>query len=256
MTSDELEARLQPSTLDLFDRLARVHLDSTGGGHKEFVWYQSHSIGAGDHDSLVWAGDGPPRTQFLKVRYDVSELIDVGLLVRSITPNSYRIPGEALRFYKDRAAREAPIERVESRIRRWLDDPDTLAVRHPDVARHLAEAFEAADADPLADEAIIAAGHHLRQAVISLAAQLVGYSGTSPDAAAKALTPWLQADGRLPSRHPELLVSLIAHTMKCVQHLYHLHDRRKDRFDDPGRDEIRRTCFLVAYVCYELVRLE
>lgn len=94
----------------------------------------------------------------------------------------------------------------------------------------------------------------MRSALTALTADLVGHA-TSPERVVAALKPWLSTSGRLPPRHPELVLAMVDWAVRCAQRITHLQDERSAGQPDPSWDEIRSTAFAVALVCYEIDRL-
>jgi len=78
------------------------------------------------------------------------------------------------------------------------------------VAEQLRAAFDPLRSETLSDQIVINIGNELRSALTQMAVDLVGYDGDdSPEQVVDALTPWLEEDGRLPPRAPELLRELL-----------------------------------------------
>lgn len=251
-----VQARLSTSATDLLDRMAELHLAAPRGSQQEFQWIRSQAWGGGGGiERLYWLGD---RSEVEFTSNDFQDLLEAGLVRRSTNSgrNTYRLPNDAVRFYRWRLekAGPAPIQQMEAAVRSLLDDPAKLGRRHPEAARHLAAAFEWLWTDPLDDNALIETGGSLRSALTALTADLVGHA-TSPEKVVSALKPWLNEPGRLPPRHPGALVALIDWAVRCAQRLNHLHDERASGEPDSSWDEVRRTAFTVALICYELDRL-
>jgi hypothetical protein len=141
----EVQRRLDPDALALFDRLAELHVSAVPGAPRELIWHTSESMG--DRQELVvWLGTSD--RSGLSVPdvdgYAMQELHNIGLLARSNQRNRFRLPGDAVRFYRWRrqhATPEAPAQ-VETHVRAVLTEQAELSKRHPDAAAHLTSALD------------------------------------------------------------------------------------------------------------------
>ncbi|MDJ0769265.1 MAG: hypothetical protein QNJ12_10740 [Ilumatobacter sp.] len=253
-----VQGRLDESALNLFDRMAQLHLAAVSGATQEFIWMRTRTM-AGDGQQLLWLGDGNRgRTQVEFTGNDLQDLIDASLVrrARNSDRNNYRIPSDGVRFYRWRMVQSggSSIEQVESAVRSSLEDPAQLALRHPEASRHLSSAFDKLWTESRDDNTMIEIGGSLRSAITAMTADLVGHD-TSPEKVVTALEPWLKEPNRLPPRQPELLTSLLDWTVRCCQRIHHLHDERARGAPDPDWSELRRTAFLTSLLCYELDRL-
>lgn len=243
----------------LFAHLAQLHVDAPPDALKQFSWVKSQSFG-GSASILHWNGDRASRSD--RIRHNQSELqelVDERLLRRGDGRNRLRLDAQAVRFHRWRTeqAGPEPIQQVETAVRTMLDEPDRLGRRHPEVAHHLAAAFDLLWAETLDDRTIINLGGELRSALSQMAVDLVGYDGdSSPEKVATALKPWLEEHERLPPRSAELLDGLVRWAARGTQRVHHLHDERSEGRPDPDRQELRRVAFAVAFVVHEIVSVE
>ncbi|HAM23832.1 MAG TPA: hypothetical protein DCQ04_16515 [Actinobacteria bacterium] len=250
-----IEAQLDRSTLELLDRLVELHLNALPGKRQEFFWVRSSSL-AGDHDQLAWLG-GEQRGEHVPFTgHDLQTLHDTGFFPRTNGGrNAFRVNQDAIRFYRWRVQRRgpAPLEQAEGAVRSLLDDPTKLQRRHPEAARLLNDAYAHLWGE-MTDDIIVNIGGSLRSALSALTADLVGHT-TNPEQVENALRPWLTEPGRLPPRHGEAMAAHLGLVVKCSQRLNHLYDERSKGQPTPTWDEVRRTAFAVALLCYELDRL-
>ena len=245
--------RLGESGFQLLARLVELHLNRKPGSRAEFVWITADSM-ASDFTVLQFGRDRIPHDPV-----DFRELRDLGLVRRGEGKNAFRLAADAIKLNRllTEAAGPSAVEQVDTSVRTFLDDPARLARRHPAVARHLQEAFDLLWTDRFDDRTIINIGGELRSALAQMAADLVGYEGdSSPESTARALKPWLDEEGRLPPRTPELMFELLRWAAKATQRIHHLHDNRSKDVVDPDRPEVRRTAFAVAFVLAELDSLD
>jgi hypothetical protein len=254
-TYADLARRLGDSGLQLLGRMVELHLDRRPGSRAEFIWIKSDSM-ASDFTALSFTGSSGSRSVDLEHDpVDFQEMIDTGIVKRGHGRNAYRLThtGQELHRIVVEARGPAPIAQLDTAVRTMLDDPARLARSHPAVAQHLQTAFDLLWSETLSDQIVINIGNELRSALTQMAVDLVGYSGDdSPERVVEALTPWLDEDGRLPPRSPELLRELLRWAAKATQRIHHLHDERAKPNPDPERAEIRRTAFTVAFLLYEL----
>lgn len=248
---------LSEEALELFDRLADLHLSTDRAETREFVWARSQSLAAG-HSSLAFLGRSH-RGEIPHAQSDVQELVDARVLRRGDGRNHLRLDGRALRFHqwRNEAVAPQPVQQVERAGLLSMDDAGSLTRAHPVVGRHLRDARARLASGELDDSAVIAIGGSLRAALAGMAADLIGYD-VNPEMVATALGPWLaeaETVGRVPPRQAEALTSLLNLTLRCCQRLDHLRHERSRGRPEPTPEEVRRTLFLTVTSCYELDRI-
>lgn len=251
---DDLAQRLTPEALELFEKMASAHLESTGD--RMFIRADS---AAGTH--MIFTGEGSSR-QFSN--FDggaVQDLLAWNLLHldynRRGTPN-YRVTGEALRFYRWlMQSKGSAIDQVEHHVRR-VTDASIFATAHPGSAYHLREAFGLLWSERTDEQIVSEIGDHLRKALIDATTDVVGAEAGSEQE--KPIQRLRAHVGRLllPAREAEVLVQVVelARVVLRLDHrLNHIRDEADQGEPQVSWEETRRAAFATAFACYELDRL-
>ena len=251
---EDLEQRLTPEALKLFQEMASAHLESTGDRMfiRSDTWDGTH---------MVFTGKGSSR-QFSN--FDggaIDDLLGWGLLHRGHggrgTPN-YRLTGEALRFHRWlMQSRGSAIDQVEEQIRRVAEGSD-FAHAHPGGAHHLREAFELLWGGRTDEQVVSEVGDHLRKALMDATTDVVGRdAGGDQEKPIQRLEAHL-AGLSVPAREADVLMQVVelARVVLRLDHrLNHIRDEADQGEPDASWEEIRRAAFTTTLACYELDRL-
>lgn len=252
---DQIAARLTQEALELLERMAEAHLESTGD--RLFI-----DGGGWGSSFLLFAGSGGPHQIDDVDKGALRDLCAAGLVHEGFstrgTPN-YRVAGEGLNLYRQAmSSRGGAVTQVEDQVLRLTNGTD-FARRHPATASALREAFDLlASLDATDDRMMSALGTHLRGALMDVVSDVVGSTaGADAEKPVERLSAFLKTE-EVPAREAKALgalVDLADTTLRVDMRLTHAREERDKGEPDIEWEEARRAAFLTAVACYEIGRL-
>lgn len=187
----------------------------------------------------------------------LNDLVEKGL-VRIGSYNSrgepvFEVPADALDFARWRWGQPTPIEQIDERVVRLVDDGG-FAQRHPDAATHLRAVFELLNGETAWDNpAITIAGDHLRKALIDVVGAAAALANPDENLE-RVLRPVRVAAAQRADTAVAMLIDYVLAVFTLDHAVEHVRDEVHEGREPAGVGTIRRAAFLTAVACFELDR--
>lgn len=252
-TFEDLFARLSSDAIDLFTKMAEIHMAHLADAGDN-LFLMGMDFGGGQ---LVFTG--PSSENIPNVRSAaLNDLSSQGLLYRGAPrhrSDNFTVTGTGENFFQWLKQRNGiAIDQVAEVAQRNLSGAG-FAERNPGASKALNDAFELLWESSTDDQAVQTIGGHLRTAIQHTVSTVIG-----PDADGKRENPIgvLKDYGEaleLPDREAKVLVRLVelaGAVLSLDQRLNHILDEVDKARPPASWDEMRRAAFITAVTCNEI----